>query len=263
MLMTALKELFTANGTTIHKAYADETKNYTITNPCLNLYATGVPEKYLAALSAEEMSDGLMPRLLVVQVEDRGKRQMPERCLPPQGLISKMTNLGNNKFFQYKRVPFGAGAEDVYYRFLDDNDLRLDGGGPKAIFWSRAPELVERVATVLAISRSQSAPAVTIKDLEWAIALVTYSVDLQIYHCSGLDKTFEVTASQEVLEFIQQAAERGEPPSRIFRKFKRYGMKQIQIALQRLAAEERIYHDTGAGSGRPRDRWLAAGMRYG
>jgi hypothetical protein len=186
---TVLMQLYSSAGTTwTGDAYADLNKVKRINQPCVCVFGTAVPESFYSGLTPENLSDGLLGRLIVLESAGYGNRQRPEDKPPPAELLDGIkrwhieTAGGNLNAVNPTPLRVEKTSEairrheqycdEVHGKHRAEDDVR-------AAVWSRAPEKEAKLALIYACCDAMSMPpAITLEAVDWARSLVNYSTRL-------------------------------------------------------------------------------------
>lgn len=183
--ITVLMQLYSSSSSLWKAdAYADTKKVRTIDQPHLVIYGTSTPDAFWSNLSADNISEGMVGRLMTI--EGRGYQvdmQEPQASDPTQivtalkGWVDYVPggNLGG-EHPQPKLVPH---ADDAKARFMGHvraiNDRRKQEIKLRAALWSRSAEKAAKLALLHACSRAWSVPAsIELADVEYGIAMANW-----------------------------------------------------------------------------------------
>jgi hypothetical protein len=166
--------------------YADAKKNPEIDQPHLVVYGTAVPKEFWASLTVDNMTDGLLGRMMVF--EHQGWPDLVEQELLPlcPKLLSEVEawlkyepastgNLG-------KRSPVPttlAHTPEAWERYLEHTRAIVKGKPGESStamgVWRRTAEKTGKLAILSACSRqppvSGQPPVIELRDVQWAIRL--------------------------------------------------------------------------------------------
>lgn len=161
-----------------------------IVGPALTVLAMTTPSTLYAGLSAASVSDGFINRFVFVTgTRDEGGIRPPRLNVdlkPPTPLVASLQNAitsfpkSTTPSTKYK-VGFEGGEAGAAYKRWGEVFMWQHRPGWDEVYNDingRAAENTVRLATIRAISRDASAPAITLDDVEWAWAVVFRSIDL-------------------------------------------------------------------------------------
>lgn len=195
--ITVLMQLYSSSATLWKAdAYADAKKVKTIDQPHLCIYGTATPDSFWHSLHSDNISEGLVGRLLVF--EGRGyevQMQAPAETQAPQELIDALRwwndyQPGGNLASAHPtplKVPHTPEAAE---RFLGHvkaiNERRTREHPLRAAVWSRSAEKVAKLALIHACSRSRCAPETVARaDVDWGISLGNWLTRRLLVGCAG------------------------------------------------------------------------------
>lgn len=180
-------------------AYADVTKVKTINQPCLCVFGTAVPENFYASLTADNLSDGMLARLFVVEGRKSVQRQKPALIGPPHELIEAVKDwfpTGNllrtlpeadPGVELIEKTPDADQRHEVYTQLVNDKHENEDE--VRRAIWSRAPEKSAKLALIHACCDCRTANLrdvrIDLQSVEWGIKLANYSTRLVLHNSSN------------------------------------------------------------------------------
>lgn len=159
-------------------AYADQKKNRTIVHPHCCLYGTTTPEQFWHSLTADNVSDGFLGRLLVFE----GRPYVPpqrgiESRDPSEEILLRVRewieygttgNLGNQSI-SAMTLKIDADAQQRLEDHYDAiHQRRVTEEIDRAAIWSRSGEKAVKLAMLFACSRGVE-PTITLEDVNLAI----------------------------------------------------------------------------------------------
>jgi hypothetical protein len=231
-----------------------------IHSPTLSLLGVSTPEGFFDGMSQSTLDDGFLNRLTVVRAGATGDRQRdPARLTPPTALLDALReaheasqptgNLAEAAARNADAVPpmnFARWADDAAIAEIERveawEDAATDAGRRGVA--GRTAEQVQKIATLRALSRSPSDPAVEAGDLRWAFSMVEASI-LEIErgareNMSGSD--FEALVNSVERATIQ-AGEAGIARSHLVRSkgVSKFEDRMVEAAIKRLEVAQRIW----------------------
>lgn len=201
----------------IGDAYADAKKVPKVNQPHPCLYGTSVPEKFWESLTSENVTDGLLGRMLPFESsEGYVDPQQPELLEPPSELIDQVRfwvdlKMGGN-LYEQNPVPvtakYTAEASDRFRNHMMEIARRRqqeDKGS--AALWSRSAGRAGKLALIFAASRCPMSAAfcVEIEDVNRAIAIsnwLTRTVQRKVFEHVSENET--ESATKRVLRILKQ-----------------------------------------------------------
>lgn len=185
MLKQILLELYNKSGATdVYRAsiYADFEKNSEATQgPAFSILGESVPSSFYNALSEEMISEGLLPRFLIIEYD--GQRpdlnKAAATTYPPISLVDMLTTLcanckqlaHNNKAINVQLDDAAGALSDKFDQFTTrkinqtSNEVVLN-------LWNRAHLKALKLSALIAVGVNPYNPVVTKEYLEWSIDLI-------------------------------------------------------------------------------------------
>ena len=189
---TVLMQLYSSAGTVwTGDAYADLNKVKRINQPCLCLFGTSVPEGFYTGLTAENLSDGLLARMLVVESDGHVDRQKPQNIKLPDELVNTITQwckveIGSQNLAKLNPCTLGvsktseADARHEQYCNAVNTKHKKDSSDDASI-WARAPEKAAKLALIYACCEARDClPTITLDAINWGRKLTNYATRLVI-----------------------------------------------------------------------------------
>lgn len=187
---TVLMALYSSSNTIwTGDAYADATKVKRINQPHVCVYGTSVAENLYSGLSPENLTDGLVGRLLIFQSDVRcPQRRKPLKAKVPKTVLERLRmwaewnppgsgNLGSPSPILAEKTPEADTRHESYCDLVNDKHQRESE--IHSAVWSRAPEKAAKLALIYACCAAKDmSPVVTIEAENWGIRLANYSTRL-------------------------------------------------------------------------------------
>ena len=189
MLKKVLLDLYAKSGATSvlrSSVYSDEEKNTSIVQaPNVTILGEATPETFFDALDASQISDGLIPRLSIINYSGgRPPRNENSNVAPSEALLKRFTELlavsltatNNNTC-----IPVGSNAEAQ--EMLDKFDKLADGHinsakhDAEVQLWNRAHLKALKISGLLAVGINPHVPTVTKELATWAINFVKQDIE--------------------------------------------------------------------------------------
>ena len=168
----------------------------TVFGPAMSIFGDSTEAKLIKGLTREEIANGFLNRWLLFGIGrgaprrvkpkyhwteipkwlEKAIKEVVGKPVPAKGLV-KLTlpkpNGGGDVVLQdFRRIGWGPDVEEL---FLDYEEFtRALPSVKDRDLWIRAPEQAVRLATILAFYRGP--PRVEVKDWEWAVEVVKYSM---------------------------------------------------------------------------------------
>ncbi len=273
MIRHDMLEMFSTAGTFFAGAeYAGEpaTKVYA---PNFSISGTSTPEAFWSSLSSLSASDGLLARVILLDVDGPKPKRVKPRLTPtevPQPLIDAVRRLadagGNLSALSSVAptpitVPLDAAAEAVDADRIGELDASEEVAGVEAMpFVNRVREHALKLALVVAIGCNPSAPLITGAILDWAYRLARLSAATLVRESADrIADNERGEAMNRILRMIRSAGDKGVTPGRIADKQRGIDARLRAQILQDLVAAGRITLDRQTGTGgRARERYITA-----
>ena len=179
-----------------------------IDQPGLVLFGTATPECFFEALSPKLLTNGLFSRSIVVDVEERGRKQRPRDVseLPSHlvemakwwkaynpGPVNPTTGMKPDLDDEHPTPSVVPYTEDGY-RILDELGTQADdeydaasarGDRVRAVLWTRVCENAIRLALVYACSRDHKEPCIDRETAEWATRFARHLINRMLFLASS------------------------------------------------------------------------------
>jgi len=185
---TVLMQMYSsANTTWIGDAYADQSKTKTIDQPAVSVFGTSVPGSFYRGLSIDNISDGLLGRMLLIESQGYVSRQKPRRLDVPEELLDGIRSFewggewepAGNLEKQHPRprlVPKTAEANERHEIYCREVDARhRTDSEDEATLWARTPEKEAKLALIYACCENPRSPEITLDAVNWGRKIANYS----------------------------------------------------------------------------------------
>jgi hypothetical protein len=179
------------------KSYAEADKQKIIVQPCVSFYGTSTIETFRDGVSAEELEDGWIARVLMFRADPNPIYRKAMVVAPPESLVEalkvwrrlavpEMTN--EEEIGAFMNAPVGAKGEPIPIPFTfltspeaDAEFARLreysrNGDFEYKTLWLKSEELARRVALIMAAGRSWETRTIEKIDAVYACRLVCYCI---------------------------------------------------------------------------------------
>lgn len=171
----------------------DKVEDIPYIKPCLSLMGASTPTTFYDGLTAANLMDGFLGRLLVIQPSTRPDSQDAPVAPVPPALVKAITDIGNSfaargNLYAVNRTNVAEPPSQFVVPYADDDaraafaevetwkddmgsfDPSIDG------LTGRAGENTIKLATFRALSRSGWDAAVTVDDIQWGWAITYQSI---------------------------------------------------------------------------------------
>ncbi|MDD4888660.1 MAG: hypothetical protein PHU85_01925 [Phycisphaerae bacterium] len=245
-------------------AYADLTKVKRINQPCCCLFGTSVPEGFYGNLTPQNLSDGLLARMIVLESEGYGTRRKPLLQPLPTELVETIKAWRAKAAIGGNLVPVDPAAridpelvrktteadtrheqycEEVHARHTAD-----DATG--SALWSRAPEKAAKLALIYACADAEDLkPTITIEAIDWGRRIANYTTRLVL---RSVVRSVSLSRWDEEKKRAWQSVVNGMTSSDFTRKTQWIRTRERQEILSDWEASGAIQIVTETTSGRPK-----------
>lgn len=264
-IVSVLMKLFTsANSIYRGAAYADRQKDKTVDQPHLCIYGTSVPDSVYESLTTENVTDGFLSRMLVIE----GAEKLPEKqkgqrlAQAPDELVAAVRWWGEfrpggnlaNEHPQPAVVPYDDDARVAFDEFETTADKLANSPERVNALWTRAGEKAAKLALLYACSACPDSPRVTLAAVQWACELADYLTRKMLLRASQyvVGSAFEAKR-QRTLRVIRDAGQSGISHSHLIQKSRGLTKREREEILESLAdaGEVTISKIETGGPGRP------------
>jgi hypothetical protein len=238
---TVLMALYSSSNTLwTGDAYADTAKTKQINQPHVCVYGTSVPESLYSGLSPENLTDGLVGRLLIFQSVGIPGRRKPVRLGTPWRVTETLRywwnlrtpgsgNLGGDPI-RAEKTP-EADARHEWYCDKVNGKHRTDDPIAAAV-WARAPEKAAKLALIHAACESSNDQVeITLEAENWGIELANYSTRLVL---QAARNSVSGSRYEADLKFVFSAIEGDVSQNQLTRKTQRLKLKERLDILRDL-----------------------------
>lgn len=224
MLRRVMLDLYNKSGwddVLLSTAYSDTDKNTkAIRAPNVTLLGESTPERFYDKLSADDIADGLVPRLQIIEYTGkRPARNQHAGHQPTDLLIARvadmaaqaLTAVANNTV---SNIPMSSDARTM----LDDFDAQCDRhinnahNAVDAQLWNRAHLKALKLAALLAVGCNPAQPVVDATCAAWAIEFVLHSTKQVLRRFTSGDVGYgdskqEAEVRRVLLDYLQATPE--------------------------------------------------------
>jgi hypothetical protein len=224
-------------------AYSEEEKNtVNVMAPAVTIIGESTPDVFFDSLNESQVSDGLVPRLLVIQY--KGGRPPRNRLAgrpPDSDLVRDVAELvaislkfeRENTFVQVTQTPE---AQAILDQFDADVDAKMDAAGAndnQRQLWNRAHLMALKLSTLVAVGCHPGYPVVDVVHARWAIALVERSVmtvlgQFKSGHVGGnVESRAEEDMRRAIKKFLDMTPEERTKDTRIPQSMRNQGKEKF------------------------------------
>lgn len=259
---TVLMQLYSSSDTLWQgDAYADSKKNIVIDQPHCVVYGTTTPQGFWSTLSADNVANGLLGRLMVFEAPGRAARRKPERKAPPKSLVDQVRWWESLSLQLDESMPAQlvarktAEAEDRFEDHLQSIHERHDSETPeRAAVWSRTGEKTAKLALLFACSRQSGSPNIEISldDVDRAIKISNWLTRRMLYQaCDYVAENLVEDNKKRVLRAIGDKELSRTALTRKTQWLKAKERSEILVELQEAGQIEVFEKEEDAQPGRP------------
>ena len=261
---------YSTNGKTAQQI--EQMRNTKIVRPAVTILGLSTPETFFDALSQDDVANGFLNRLLVVNSTQPRRREVPRAWKKaPRELLSWVRHYSGVDPDSFSDNPESSGEapepEVVMYtakamKMLDDIEdeviekqnaldlMRLDG------MWSRSREITMRIALIVALSRDKS--KIDEVSLGWAWNYVKHYTEEMVGHVQvHMGSSPNIRIAEQLATVIEASAEKGISIGELPRKshqFSKLEKRDSEEVIYRLLTRHRIVQSrttSGKKGGKP------------
>ncbi|WP_049775146.1 DUF3987 domain-containing protein [Hyphomicrobium denitrificans] len=274
MIRFDLLEMFSAAGTFFAGAEYAAEPAAKVFAPNFSISGTSTPESFWSSLSSLSASDGLLARLILLDVTGPKPARVKPRLSPndvPADLIDAVRRLaergGNLASISSDRAPkavtvaLDADAEAIDAGNIAELDAAEAATNPEAMpFLNRVREHALKLALVVAVGCNPNTPVITGPVLNWAYRLARLSAATLIRESTDrIADNERGDAVNRILRMIRVAGNAGVTAGRIADKQRGVDARLRDQILRDLVEAGRVRLDRQSGTGgRARERYIAA-----
>jgi hypothetical protein len=280
-ISTDLRDYYSASSTYFEGAAYRGTPAKKIHHPMLCIYGTSTPEQFWSALSSASAEDGLLPRLLLFNVDgkkpDEVEPAVPQHAAVPVPLLERLadvadidvasTRLGDvRKRTQAaeprpaKVVPWTPGAQSVFNdmsaRVKDEEPLVAPEARP---FVRRIMETSTKLALIAAVSDNPFKPQVSAGNMDWATNLAWTCAMTMIAEVTDRMADNEREANyKKIAGIIRKAGRDGIAEGRLIDRVTGIDARRREEIINDLVVSGSVMVESTKTKGRPKKRlvWL-------
>ncbi|MDW8263881.1 MAG: bifunctional DNA primase/polymerase [Gemmataceae bacterium] len=270
-IVTNLMKLFTSSGSVyIGDAYADPKRNKVIHQPHACLWGTTVPWSFYEGLTAENVSDGFLSRVMIFETPaELPAKQRPQVQPVPDSIVQAARRWldfhpSGNLHDEHpvpRVVPADASAQACFETLDRDAERgQVEVGEPLGTLWTRATEKARKLALLYACSRGGGEPVIDEAAARWGCAVSAYLTRRLIYLASQwvAENPFDAKRKR-VLRLIVAAGEQGLSRSELYARTRAFTTRERAEVLDALllCGDVREVHSPTGRRGAPGVRYVA------
>jgi hypothetical protein len=275
-LVPTLLKLFTSSAEMTNVAsYNDQKHNVDIDQPNLSIYATSTPKAFWQHITLDNVSDGLIGRMLVIPGRGCQKMQETEWIDLPDSMIEAAR-------WWWKWLPGEAAdhmlspapiklqrskaAHDRYWQYANDiADKRIGEESTRSAIWGRAAEKANKLALIHCASRHvcTEPQSIEIEDIEWGIKVVNWLTRQLIDGCNRyVARNQQERYVKTALEIIGKAGSAGIGHNDLTRAIQFLPRKARQDLMADLIESGQVQVAEMKTAGRPKLLYRLANRRH-
>jgi len=171
--------------------YADSEKNTKIVQaPCVTILGESTPEAFFENISSTHISEGLVPRFMVIEYLGGRPTINPKAGQkPPADLVKALVNLVTRSLtMQANRscydVPIDKHAEAILHGFnlKADGHMNANASEVEAQLWNRAHLKALKLSALMAVGMDSNNPTINTDCARWAVQMVDSDVKAMLEH---------------------------------------------------------------------------------
>ena len=261
-------QAYSLNGKT--KEQVDMMRKTVVRRPAVTVLGLSTPETFFDAVSQDDVANGFLNRLLVVNTREEPRVEDPRRWKRiPDRLKEWLIEYGQApdadiegledpvevsepevvKFSADAKARLREIAQFVIDRQKDLRPMRLDG------MWSRSKELTQRISLIVALSQEHQ--KISLSDVDWAWDYVRFYTEEMIGNTRRyMGASPVIRVSEHLADLIIEAGAKGMSMREMGRKATVFHMMNERDRKDVLARLESIFNIQAAkikhkGAGRP------------
>jgi hypothetical protein len=210
--------------------YSDSEKNTRLIQaPCVSILGESTPGHVYDNLSFRDIEDGLLPRCLILECNDKRPRANPAAGAPPPpqlaqqfaALVATCLTMGaNNTVAQIAVTPDAAVALQAVQDWLDDAYNATSREAHERALWNRAALNIRRIAALIAIGcmPANGAPIIEKDHVDWAEDFVEHCINgLAEKFREGVVGTGEARLEAELKKYVREYLSLGPARRRVYK----------------------------------------------
>lgn len=165
-----------------------------INQPHLCLFGTAVPQHFYEALTARQMTNGFLARLLVIECRKRGEGQEANQRAVPNNILEAARwwadlRPGGNLHAEHPTPRIVPASDEAVTAFAElrkridgtYDECQVAGDTAGMAIWARALEKARRLALVYACSVDRVQPTITREAVAWAGAFAVHQTQRMLF----------------------------------------------------------------------------------
>ncbi len=264
-IVAILMKLYSSAGNVYYgRAYADIENRRTIIQPCLSLYGTSSPARFIEGVAPEEISDGWLGRCLMFRASvnvrksrsnklrpgDRANESIVERVqqwyarrpAAPEGadlgqfmVYHTATGEASQVPPEQILVPTTKEADKIFVALDDKADAVAKRDSRLGYLWRKAEENARKISLIVACGESFDDPEITAANAGYACKLMEYLLnDFRDYILPNIVSSQLEARKLKIIEMIDSGAGEGLRHRIIVKRTGYYNQRQREDVLSDL-----------------------------
>ncbi|MER8481188.1 bifunctional DNA primase/polymerase [Mesorhizobium sp. M1322] len=275
-ISTDLRDYYSASSTFFEGAAYRGNPPKLMHNPGLCIHGTSTPDQFWSALSTASAEDGLLPRLVLFNVDAVPAVVAPSLDVRyvPSSLLDKMSDVAGIDVVKARTskfpptssatsqpttpqvVPWSEGAleqlEAIKQAVAEREKLVVPEARP---FVRRILENAIKLALIVAVGIDHEEPVITEANIDWAASVAwTCAAGMLSQVTERLSDNPREAAYKKIAALIKAAGAKGITTGRLADRLKAIDTRQRDEILKDLKESDAVREETSSTGGRPRKR---------
>lgn len=257
--------------------YSDAEKNVeSIRAPSLTFMGETTPDKFFEALDPDSISEGLIPRFIIIEHDEKVPPRNRKYEMPPsEDLVERLKALLLSTFaMQQNNTIFKIEMDSAAEKIFDELDEKKRGilnetaGIVEKELWNRVPQNAQRLAALIAVGVNPHAPIITAVEATWAREFINASVAHLLSHFKkgdvGKGSNVQLQALFEIVDdFIDKPFGASYLNKPKYVEFKKRGWVPREYLMTRASNRACFTKDSRQDVSRALDRTLQEAVDHG
>ncbi|MER9135136.1 bifunctional DNA primase/polymerase [Mesorhizobium sp. M0830] len=279
-ISTDLRDYYSASATYFEGAAYRGNPPKRIHNPGLCIHGTSTPDQFWSALSSASAEDGLLPRLVLFNVDTEAPavvkpsadvRYVPTALLARMADVAgidvvgqrtgnlskiKLATTATNSPITPEVVPWAEGATSLFESVKEAVAEREKRVVPEARpFVRRIIENAIKLALIVAVGIDHKEPIITEANIDWAASVAwTCAAGMLSQVTERLSDNPREANYKRIAALIRAAGSKGITTGRLADRLKSIDTRQRDEILKDLKEADAVREETASTGGRPRKR---------
>ena len=197
-----------------------EDNNASIPSPAFSILGESTQERFYENLNEEMISEGLLPRFLIIEYNGQRPALKPNHTAVQPGfrlvekfasLVAHCETINHSNPARVINVDATKTAADALYSFDKFADDKINNSN-KEVFrhlWNRAHIKALKLSSLIAVGNNMIDPVITFDDAKWAIDLITNDIDIISKKFESGEvgsNTTEIKQTNEIVRVVKEYA---------------------------------------------------------